>query len=260
MGILTFGIYANREEYKQYEEDENVYGFIYMWENTVNGKKYVGQTIRKRLDRREYEHIRSNIRVIDKAIQKYGENKFVRSIIDVAYSLDELNEKEQYWIAHYNTFNGYGYNCTTGGESFEMSEETKKKIGKANKGRKYTEEQRKKLSEARKGRTSPMKGRKQSDEAKMKVSKASKGRKHSDKAKRKMSENRKDRKQILVYEYDKENKCTGNFIGEFKSMRQCAKKLELNLGNILRVLKGERNHTKGYTFEYAETTELEEAI
>ena len=70
-----------------------------------------------RLNAREHEHATTidGCTLLNKAIKKYGHFNFLRIVIDVAYSADELNEKEIYWIAKYNTFKGEGYNCTAGG-------------------------------------------------------------------------------------------------------------------------------------------------
>ena len=64
------------------------------------------------------------------------------------------------------------------------SEETKRKISKSLKGRKYSEEYKRKMSKA-------LKGRKFSEETRKKLSIASKGRKFSDETKHKISETKK---------------------------------------------------------------------
>lgn len=52
----------------------------------------------------------------------------------------------------------------------QHSDETKEKIGKANKGRKWSDDARRKMSEDRKGRKSPMEGKHHSEETKRKIS------------------------------------------------------------------------------------------
>lgn len=88
---------------------------IYLVTNKVNGKKYVGQTIRPvlerwrdhcRLDKGNYFH---------RAIQKYGSDNFEIQIIDTATSGEELDEKEIYWIQKLNTLVPRGYNIKPGG-------------------------------------------------------------------------------------------------------------------------------------------------
>lgn len=126
--------YLNRDEFLAKFPQEKVYGYIYVWTNKINGKQYVGQVVSHRLDIREQRHLHDTDTVFDKAIHKYGEENFERKLIDVANSREELDEKEILWIKEYGTF-GNGYNCTSGGKSCIVSEETKRKVSKAVKGK-----------------------------------------------------------------------------------------------------------------------------
>ena len=88
------------------------------------------------------------------AIRKYSKKDFEISTLEECDIL-LLDEREQYWIEHFNTLKE-GYNCDKGGQGilgFRHSEETKIKMslskkGKASpqKGKKMSEEQRKKIS------------------------------------------------------------------------------------------------------------------
>ena len=81
------------------------------------------------------------------------------------------------------------------------SDETKKKISEANKGKKRTSEQKKKMSEAHKGQIAWNKGKKtrpHSEETRKKISEAHKGHSHSEETKRKISEALKGRHWKLV--------------------------------------------------------------
>jgi group I intron endonuclease len=111
---------------------------IYKLTNIVNGKEYVGQTIHT-VEERWKEHVaeskikRSNDRLLCKAIRKYGEDNFVKTVIDTASSLEELNKKEQEWIATLNTFRfggGNGYNMNIGGGSNSGYKQTEEVIRK----------------------------------------------------------------------------------------------------------------------------------
>lgn len=89
--------------------------FIYKITNNINGKIYIGQTIRP-IESRFSRHIRDAERgVLDthfaRAIRKYGPNNFSIEVIDIANAQDELNLKEQYWIRHYDGVRT-GYNET----------------------------------------------------------------------------------------------------------------------------------------------------
>jgi group I intron endonuclease len=104
-------------------------GIIYLITNKVNGQKYVGQTtqqLNKRWKQHIYESNRMSRKPIHRAFRKYGVDKFNIKVID---ECDEslLNEREEYWIKHYNTF-VEGYNATTGGDRTTFNQETKDKL------------------------------------------------------------------------------------------------------------------------------------
>jgi len=67
---------------------------------------------------------------LQKSWNKYGENNFVFKIIEYC-SIENLDNREQYWIDFYNTMDrDFGYNLKTGGQngSSVMSDETKEKM------------------------------------------------------------------------------------------------------------------------------------
>lgn len=93
---------------------------IYKIVNLVNGKVYIGQTIRT-IESRFARHLNDaknnpNTHLkLHRAINKYGSDKFTIEKIDEATTQEELNEKERYWIKEYDSMNN-GYNLTEGGE------------------------------------------------------------------------------------------------------------------------------------------------
>lgn len=112
---------------------------IYKITNKINGKVYIGQTCQG-LQKRKGEHIyRFNLGERDHklylAMRKYGLENFAFEIICNVFDKNHLNELEKYFIKKYDSFN-HGYNMTIGGDS--VSEETRKKISSALKGRKIT--------------------------------------------------------------------------------------------------------------------------
>lgn len=115
-----------------------IYGRIYMIVNLVNGKRYIGQTIRTIKTRfnghiNESKHNKNNM-PIDKAIKKYGKERFVYGEICIAYSQKELNTLEGYYINLYKTFNkNIGYNIRTIDKngSSKLSKETRLKLKEA---------------------------------------------------------------------------------------------------------------------------------
>ena len=85
---------------------------IYKITKKENGKSYIGQS--NDIERRFSEHkIKIDI-PIEVAIKKYGTDAFNFEIIEEC-PLDKLDEREKYWIAFYNTYKEFGYNCNEGG-------------------------------------------------------------------------------------------------------------------------------------------------
>lgn len=89
-------------------------GIIYKITNKVNGKSYIGQT-RYTLEFRwkQHQHKRDNT-YFHNAIRKYGVDKFDIKILEEC-NYEDLNSREIFYIAKYNTFKE-GYNLTIGGD------------------------------------------------------------------------------------------------------------------------------------------------
>ena len=162
-------------------------GLIYKATNTVNGKMYVGKTV-KSLARRKTEHqwyanTRNGRGSFASAIRKYGNESFRWEVIEDGIDSSLLNEKESYHIS-LNSSNvyGVGYNQTSGGDGAPYGDlnpskrqDVKDKLRVANTGYKHTKEslivmseksreyykngmpesQRKKISESQIGRFVP---------------------------------------------------------------------------------------------------------
>jgi group I intron endonuclease len=100
-------------------------GWIYKITNNINNKVYIGQTT-STLRARWIKHcnVAKNGRDgqaptgIDGAIRKYGEENFVLEAIEQC-PIEELNDKEIYWINFYNSYNT-GYNLTLGGGGSQL--------------------------------------------------------------------------------------------------------------------------------------------
>lgn len=93
---------------------------IYKITNKINQKSYIGQSIciSHRWARHKQDAFNKEEKVYEyplyRAIRKYGLDNFDFSIIEECKE-SELNEKEQYWIQYYDTYNT-GYNLTLGGD------------------------------------------------------------------------------------------------------------------------------------------------
>ena len=105
-----------------------MYGIIYK-ATFPNGKVYIGQTTKdlEMRKKRHYAQMKSSIKdkkddsVLMRAFKKYGFEKVKWEIIDTAFTKEELNQKEIYWINFYKSYikfeNSNGYNSTLGGDS-----------------------------------------------------------------------------------------------------------------------------------------------
>lgn len=146
---------------------EPPFGIIYRATNRVNGKVYVGQTtdtLRRRIVTHKSGAKRTNLsNHFHNAIRKYGLEQFIWEIIDNARSMEELNNKEIYWISHYRaTEPEIGYNSQPGGKNRSHNKATREKLSasllalyrnglvSAVKGKHHTEETKQYLSETRK--------------------------------------------------------------------------------------------------------------
>ena len=102
-------------------------GIIYKI-TSPSGKVYVGQTVRS-FEKRMQEHKRMSVRtLINKAVNKYGD-EMKYEIIEEDVPQEHLDEREIYWISHFNSLAPDGYNCTMGGQfKTEYSQKSKDNI------------------------------------------------------------------------------------------------------------------------------------
>lgn len=112
---------------------------VYKAENIINNKLYIGCTTNT-LDHRMNQHFRDVKRTnrpktaFLAAIEKYGQDSFIFTQIDEAQTIEELFEKEEYYIEKFKTLvHQNGYNLTTGGKAGKRFNSTKEKIGKKKK-------------------------------------------------------------------------------------------------------------------------------
>ena len=188
---------------------------IYAITNARDCKKYIGQSVNIQKRWNEHRHALEQNKHFNIHLQRAWNrgDRFEFSVIEEC-GINELNEREIYWIAYYKTMDmQYGYNLCAGGNSTTgrvCSEETRKKISEGNRGKKcsaeevarrtatfrkhmedpvYRERTRKKRSEAGKKRGSPWnKGRSPSAETRKKVSEKLMGRYVSEEHKEKLRE------------------------------------------------------------------------
>lgn len=205
---------------------------IYCITNKVNGKQYVGQTVRS-LEERYSEHCRKLNTVVGKAIKKYGKENFDIEILDSSLIIDDLNDKETYWIKEKNTIIPNGYNLCYGGNStlgykhkttskLKMSA-TKKRLGNMV------------------GEKNHFYGKKHTDETRAVMSAA-----WTDERKKKLAEDSKIRHAINQAVKVK-NVTTGEV---FDSIKEAAEMFGLKSTNITSVCRGRRKSAGGFEWEY----------
>ena len=98
---------------------------IYCYTNNINGKKYIGQS--KDITRRCHPSNYKGCVKFYHAIEKYGWDNFTQTILADGLTIDEANEKEEYFISLYNTIEN-GYNLKSGGLNNEYSEGSRRKM------------------------------------------------------------------------------------------------------------------------------------
>ena len=96
---------------------------IYKITNLINGKIYIGQT-QKTLEERMQGHKHGKI-LIDDEIKKYGIENFSYEVVEKCQTIDELNEREKFWIEKLNCKYPNGYNVDDGGGGFTCKRKDK---------------------------------------------------------------------------------------------------------------------------------------
>lgn len=219
---------------------------VYQHKNKINEKIYIGITMQEPNKRWGLNGVNyKSSPHFFAAIQKYGWDNFEHNILFTNLTKEEACKKEQELIEFYNSMDrNFGYNSTSGGETFIMNKETKEKISQALKGNKNglgksCTEEKKKISEAQKGREF-------SEEHKRKLSKAAQ-RRHtpcSEEKKEKLSKNYLNKKPVYCEELNQ----------VFESVQECSRQLDIPATNISKICRGKGKTAKGYHFKYYNDT------
>ena len=238
---------------------------LYLLENKINHKKYIGQTLQG-IDIRIKQHIKdaelgSNY-IIHRALRKYGIDNFDVRVLLVNIPDKDIDYYEMLWIKKFNTYykNGFGYNQTYGGRGtngYAFTTSIKRKMSINHNYSIYTSERNKKISDK-------LKGKHFTDKHKEKLSNSMKnkygelnnfyGRHHTDVSKRKIA----IANGVKVECFDLNN----NFICSFDVINDAVRWL-ISLGKtkntkastrIIGVCKGKpySNTAYGYIWRYAE--------
>lgn len=242
------------------------YMIIYKTTNLVNGKFYVGKDVDN-----DSSYFGSG-KILKHAIKKYGKHNFKKEILEVCSSLDELNDREKFWISELNAIEN-GYNLTeggTGGDTWTNSNikvhwNTGRTPWNKNKTNVYSQETLDKIRETKKkffenhpdkkinggtflsGKNHREFGNPQNKQRIDKRVNTLTLNGTYDKLKSTMKGN-KFAKQKPIIQFDLE----GNFINEYNSVTDAAYSIGIPRHRLYFVLRGRCKQTGGYTFKYKE--------
>ncbi len=237
---------------------------IYKW-TSPSGKSYIGQAIN--LKKREREFKRPNSiytskgSAIDNARTKYKNFELWTYEVIEECEIDELNEREEYWIAYYDTHK-HGYNSTDGGDGNKgwvpSEAQTKhlqycQSIARANGcyDEWYSSDTLKQMTSER------FKGRTWTEEQRQQISNSLKGNKLSEKHCEKMSRAMKKKFQEGWQNYNRieaiskrvgQYNLDGELIAEYPSIAQASIAMGRRKDdkNIRKVLQGKKDEAFGY--------------
>lgn len=215
---------------------------LYIHTNKINGKKYVGITSQKP-EKRWQNGSGYDCGYFKNAISKYGWDEFEHEILYKGLDNEKAHELEREYIKLFNTTNKEnGYNLTDGGQGtngykHKHSSIVKMSIAKRN----MSEETRKKMSIANKGKATWMKGKHHTKETRARLSYLAKNMPEEQKQKirdsligQELSESTKRKMQINNIKNEKVM-CGGSI---FISVAECARHYNVNRGVLRDYLLG----------------------
>lgn len=158
---------------------------VYLIRCITSGSAYVGITCRPKIRWKEHRGAAKGTKQgafrVHRSIAKHGVDAHRFDVVETFPTRSEASEAEQWWIAYLRSLGAYVLNLTTGGEGgARLSSETCAKMSASRMGHPTSEETRRKISEAQKGRKLPahqveaMKNRTFSAETRAKMSAAKK--------------------------------------------------------------------------------------
>lgn len=219
--------------FEAHENVSNNRSGIYAIVNLANNKLYIGSAVRlkqrKNLHLSQLRKNKHHSKKLQHTYNKWGEVYFVFKVVEYC-ERNELIEREQFWISQFDFDTQlYNLNPTAGSQlGYKHSEESRKKMSIAQKGKIFSDETREKISGACKGRIVSEEGRKNIKEAQKKVA-MTKGKK--------------------VNQLDK---ITGEILATFYSVRNAAATMNGNHSSISGVCNGKMKTAFGYGWQFVE--------
>lgn len=217
---------------------------VYIHTNRMNEKKYVGITSQPPESRwgTSGRNYRNKCPHFWNAIQKYGWDGFTHTVIATGLDKEDACQMEIDLIGRYKTQDReFGYNTMAGGTAPSIPKEVREKMSRSMMGNKNgfghpcSDEKKKKISDAQKGR-------KLTDNHKRKLSEAKAGKSHvppSEETKKKISASH---KKYPVYCVETDT--------VYESIQECARQLGLTATGVCACCKGKHKTIKGYHVQY----------
>lgn len=234
---------------------------IYKFTNLMNGKVYIGQTQDFGMRMTRYKGNNFTNPHFSYAVEKYGIDNFDIEILERDIPFDKLNEREQYWIDFYESYNqDKGYNIlriagssrghVAWNKGVPATQEHRENISKGlyryysehtvwNKGIPATEEAKEKNRQANLGEKNGMWGRHHSQETIQKIQQRLRGRKMPIEQRRKLFRPVRCVENGLIYE----------------SESAAAEAMNCSQTNIYNAIK-KGTRARGFHWEYANSDEV----
>ncbi len=233
-------------------------GYIYIVENRINSKKYIGQTIQNDINKRWKQHKSSRKigKILHNAYQKYGIENFKFKILCVCFDCD-VNQYEIDYIKKYDTIYPNGYNLLEGGKNGKHNQHTidilKQKLSGPNHpnyGKKFTNERKVEMSISRIGALNANYGKNMAHEQKEKIRNTMKS---FDQNKRETI-NQKIREKLKNYTKNSksisQHDLSGTFIKEYESISQASRELSISRSSIQRCCDGKYKTARNFIWKY----------
>lgn len=221
---------------------------IYIVENVVNGKRYIGK------DSKNDPNYLGSGKHQKQALKKYGRSSFRKEILEQCNTLDELNQRELYWINKYNAverddFYNLTDTITPCRKGKPLSEEHKQRLSFAAQNRPPRTEEELKYLRQRVRESLSYKDTKHSEETKQKISKANKGKSKSESHRKAMSDSRKGVAKPKRWKPVVGVCITTQQVVEFPSIK-AAEEAGFSYRGILHNIKGTSKSSGGYCWSY----------
>jgi group I intron endonuclease len=209
------------------------------------GKIYIGQSVN--IEKRWYVYknkINLDIKLIGvklfRSLTKYTSDKHEFSILEEC-SLEQLNEREIYWINYYESINK-GLNIKEGGSRGKHNPETIELIRNKAIGRKLSTEAKEKISKSKIGNKYNL-GRKHSDEIKQQDI-------YKNRKKGKITLERNEKIKLKLEKPVVQLDINNNFIKEWKSIKEATTILSLNSGDVSKCCNNKQKTCYGYKWKF----------